>query len=120
MKVNFRSFWSAWASGDGSINSLGGLGNVAKDTFRSLLMEECGHKCSRPPLNVVSVNGCQDVKPKVMTAPNGALDSARAPQPGAWLVNAGGSGREGKEDAASGGREDGGARWTEVDRTSSV
>lgn len=93
---------------------------MAKDAFRSLLMEECGHKCSRPPLTVVSVNGCQDVKPKVMTAPNGALDSVRVPQPGAWLVNAGGSGREGKEDATSGGREDGGASWTEVDRTSSV
>lgn len=69
---------------------------MAKDTFGSSLMEECGHKCSRLPLNVVSVNGCQDVKPKVITALNGALDSARVPHPGVWLINTGGSGREEK------------------------
>lgn len=38
-------------------------------------MEECGHKCSRPPLNVVSVSGCQDVKPKVIRAPEIGLES---------------------------------------------
>lgn len=83
---------------------------MAKDTFGSSLMEECGHKCSRLPLNVVSVNGCQDVKPKVITALNGALDSARVPHPGVWLINTGGSGREGRTGAER--ADPVGHRWT--------
>lgn len=69
---------------------------------------------------MVSVNGCQDVKPKAITAPNGALDSARVPQLGVWLINTGGSGSEGKENAAAGGQKQGGASWAQVDHISSV
>lgn len=92
---------------------------MATDIFGSSLIEDCGHKCSRPPLNVVPVSGCQDVKPKVIRAPNGALDSATVPQPGVWLINAGGSGREGTE-TASGGQEEGGASRAQVDMVAAV
>lgn len=63
---------------------------------------------------MVSVNGCQDVKLKAITAPNGV------PQLGVWLINTGGSGGEGKEDAAAAGQKEGGASWAQVDHISSV
>lgn len=57
---------------------------MARDTFGSSVLEECGHKCSRPPGIVVSVNGCRDEKP--LTSGSSVCCSERT----------GGSGREGK------------------------